>query len=99
MESESNIKVASHFNSLVCCVQLCFISRRLSIFSVLNLSFSLQVGSYKDITEESVSLFHMLEPRIGNRYFQKMMMMMIVKNAVYSIASMPPFMLNCVWEL
>ncbi|CAK6955489.1 NADH dehydrogenase 1 alpha subcomplex assembly factor 3 [Scomber japonicus] [Scomber scombrus] len=23
------------------------------------------VGSYKDITEESVSLFHMLEPRIG----------------------------------
>lgn len=34
------------------------------MFIVLNVS--LQVGSYKDITEESVSLFHMLEPRIGN---------------------------------
>lgn len=27
----------------------------------------LQVGTYKDITEESVSLFHMLEPKIGNK--------------------------------
>lgn len=26
----------------------------------------LQVGTSKDITEESVSLFHMLEPRLGN---------------------------------
>lgn len=25
----------------------------------------LQVGSYKDITVESMALFHMLEPRIG----------------------------------
>lgn len=25
----------------------------------------LQVSSYTDITEESVSLFHMIEPRIG----------------------------------
>lgn len=29
------------------------------------LSLSLKVGTHKDITEESVSLFHMLEPRIG----------------------------------
>lgn len=27
----------------------------------------LQVGTHKDITEESVSLFHMLEPKLGNK--------------------------------
>lgn len=32
---------------------------------------SLQIGSSKDITEESVSLFHMLEPKIGTNICTK----------------------------
>lgn len=35
---------------------------------IVLLTFHLQVGSYKDITVESLALFHMLEPRIGELY-------------------------------
>lgn len=32
----------------------------------IHIFLPLQIGTYNDITEESVSLFHMLEPKIGN---------------------------------